>query len=191
MYWFNRVILALMVALACLAGAIAFTGLHDDVQLSDVGIVLGSKVMPDGAPSARLRARLDRAAELYRQGVFKHVIVSGGTGVEGFSEALVMADYLVRRRGVPRLAILVDEHGDDTEATARNSAAVMRAHGFGSALVVTQYFHIARCRYALRHAGIEEVHSAHAYYFEPRDAYSTLRELVALPVYWIRGLRQR
>ncbi|WP_229217429.1 YdcF family protein [Massilia forsythiae] len=189
--WIARSALALLVALACAAGAIVLAGLRDDVQVSDVGIVLGSKVMPDGAPSDRLRARLDRAAGLYRQGMFKHVIVSGGTGVEGFSEARVMADYLVERRAVPRAAILVDEHGDTTEATARNSAAIMRVHGFDSAMVITQYFHIARCRYALRHAGIQEVHAAHAVYVEPRDAYSTLRELIALPVYWIRDLRRR
>jgi vancomycin permeability regulator SanA len=180
------IILAIMVLLMGIA-AIGIDGLRDDLQVSDVGVVLGSKVMLDGTPSPRLRARLDRAAELYRQGAFKHVIVSGGTGVEGYSEARVMADYLAQQ-AVPRAAILLDEHGDNTEATARNSAALMRVHGFHSALVVTQYFHITRCRLALRHAGIATVRSAHARYFEARDFYSTARELVALPAYWFSTL---
>src|SRR5215467_2759687 len=34
-----------------------------------------------------LRARLDKADELFQQGMFKYVIVSGGTGKEGRSEA--------------------------------------------------------------------------------------------------------
>jgi vancomycin permeability regulator SanA len=170
--------------------AIAADGLRDDIQVSDAGVVLGSKVMPDGAPSDRLRARLDKAAELYRQGLFKHIIVSGGTGVEGFSEGRVMAAYLVARQSIPAPAILVDEYGDTTEATARNSAAILKAHGFTSALVVTQFFHITRSRYALQRAGIDTVYSAHASYFEARDVYSLAREVIALPVYWIATARQ-
>jgi vancomycin permeability regulator SanA len=176
---------ALVIALVLISiGILVLDGLRDDVQASDVGIVLGSKVMPDGNPSDRLRARLDRAGELYGQGLFKQVIVSGGTGVEGYSEAQVMADYLAGRWHVPRAAILLDEHGDNTEATAQNSAAIMKAHGLTSALIVTQYFHITRTRYALRHAGVLTIHTAHARYFEARDLYSIGRELVAVPVYW-------
>lgn len=178
----------LMLALMVLGVAgIVLNGLHDDVQVCDVGVVLGSKVMPDGSPSDRLLARLDRAAELYRQGMFKHVIVSGGTGEEGFSEAHVMADYLAGQRGVPREVILLDEHGDNTAATAKNSAAIMKAQGLNSALVITQYFHITRSRYALQHAGIKTVRAAYAHYFEARDIYSTVRELIALPTYWLEN----
>lgn len=176
----------LIVALVLMGvGGILIDGLRDHVQASDAGVVLGSKVMPDGTPSNRLRARLDRAAELYRQGMFKRIIVSGGTGVEGFSEAKVMAEYLAGQWAVPRTAILLDEHGDDTEATARNSATIMKTLGLKSALVVTQYFHVTRTRYALHRAGIATVRTAHAHYFEARDLYSTARELVALPAYWL------
>lgn len=173
------------------ASALLFAGLHDDVQRSDVGIVLGSKVLTDGTPSKRLQARLDRAGELYRQGMFAHVIVSGGTGVEGFSEAKVMAAYLSARHAVPAAAIILDEQGVDTEATARNSAAIMRAQGFSSALVVTQYFHVPRSRYALRRAGVQVVHASHARYADARDVYSTAREMVALPAYWLRDIGKR
>lgn len=176
----------IVLALLGSSAAIVFDGLHDDTQVSDVGVVPGSQVMPDGRPSDRLRARLDKAVELYRQGMFKHVIVSGGTGKEGFSEAQVMADYLASQQQVPREAIILDEHGDTTQDTARNSAAIMRERGFSSALVVTQYFHVTRSRYALHRAGIVAVHAAHPRYFEPRDLYSIARELVALPAYWLR-----
>ncbi|TWI63431.1 vancomycin permeability regulator SanA [Pseudoduganella lurida] len=176
----------ILLLLAC-AAAIAADGLRDDARASDVGVVLGSKVMPDGTPSGRLQARLDRAAELYRQGLVRHIIVSGGTGKEGFSEARVMADYLAGRQAIPRAAILLDEAGNTTEATARNSAALMKAHGYTSAIVVTQFFHITRSRYALQRAGAATVHGAHARYAEARDAYSLARELVALPAYWLEA----
>jgi len=37
---------------------------------------------------------------------------------------------------------------------AKNSAAIMQQRGLTSAVVVTQYFHITRARYALRRAGV-------------------------------------
>jgi vancomycin permeability regulator SanA len=179
--------LSLLLALLGSSAGIVLDGLRDDVQVSEVGVVLGSKVMPDGRPSKRLQARLDRATELYRQGMFKQVIVSGGTGVEGFSEARVMAGYLVDQRQVPRGSIILDEHGDTTEATARNSAAIMKARGLTSALIVTQYFHVTRSRYVFHRAGIATIRTAHAHFFEARDLYSTARELVALPTYWLNS----
>lgn len=172
-------------ALLLLAGAgISMAGMHDDLHHSDVAVVLGSKVELSGLPSPRLAARLDRSASLYAEGVFKRIIVSGGTGVEGFDEAAVMRDYLVRK-GVPRGAIIVDSLGATTEASARNCASLMKLHGFHSVTIVTQYFHVPRTRLALQANGIAGIHSAHARYFELRDMYSIAREVAALPVYWL------
>lgn len=172
-----------LIVLVVLAVALVADGLIDNVETSDVAIVLGSQVMPDGGPSPRLRARLDRAAELYQRGFVKHVIVSGGTGQEGYSEARVMADYLAMQKAVPRELIVLDETGSNTRATARNSAALMAERSMRSAVVVTQYFHITRSRWALKRAGIQVITAAHARFFEMRDIYSIAREVFALPVY--------
>lgn len=176
--------------LLAVSAALVCDGLYDNASASDVGIVLGSKVMPDGTPSNRLRARLDRAADLYAQGFFKHVIVSGGTGLEGVSEARVMANYLVGQRKIPADAIILDEHGYTTRLTAQNSATLMHSHGFETAVVVTQYFHITRSRLALHQAGVVRVTSAHPSYFELRDLYSIARETVGVPAYWAASLFQ-
>lgn len=171
-----------------LAGAsISAAGMADDLRPSDVGVVLGSKVELNGQPSARLAARLDRSVSLYTAGVFRHIIVSGGTGVEGFDETAVMRDYLVGK-GVPVAAILVDSVGATTEATAKNCASLMAAHGFKRVTVVTQYFHVPRTRLALQRYGVSSIGSAHAPYVELRDLYSIVREVAALPAYWLKGL---
>ncbi len=173
-------------AVLLLAGVgISAAGLTDDFGPSDVGIVLGSKVELSGQPSDRLAARLDRGASLYTEGIVKHLIVSGGTGVEGFDEAAVMRDYLLRK-GVPGKAIIVDSGGATTEASARNCASLMQAHGFKSVTIVTQYFHVPRTRMALRANGVKRIRSAHAHYFELRDLYSIAREVAAVPVYWLQ-----
>jgi vancomycin permeability regulator SanA len=169
-----------------LAGAaISADGLRDDLRPTDVGIVLGSKVELTGQPSARLKARLERGAALYRDGVLRRLIVSGGTGIEGYDEAAVMRDYLLAR-GIPAAAILVDSGGVTTEASARNCAALMATHGFRSVTIITQYFHIPRTRLALRRHGVSATGSAHAEFAEWRDLYSIAREVAALPAYWLQ-----
>ena len=167
------------------AGLIVADGLRDDIRPADVAIVLGNTVESDGRPSARLRARLDKAAELYRGGLFRHVIVSGGVGVEGFDEAEVMKAYLVGQ-GVPEGSIIADGGGLTTSLTARNAARVMRDRGWRSALVISQYFHVPRARLAVESRGVRPVYSAHAEYFEWRDVYSVAREVVGYGAYLVR-----
>lgn len=179
-------LLSLIAAGALATAVLVIDGLTDNIAKCDVAIVLGSKVELDGTPSARLKARLDRAADLYADGLFPWIIVSGGTGKEGFDEAAVMSAYLVSR-GVPQTAILADPQGVNTQATAVNSAALMKAHDLKSAMAVTQYFHIPRTRMTLKTAGIEPVYTAHAKHFELRDLYSTPREVVGYAVYWLRS----
>jgi len=167
------------------AVALVFSGLHDNIGRADVALVLGNKVELDGTPSTGLRARLDRTVELYRADCFPLVVVSGGTGWEGFDEAVVMRDYLVAH-GVPRASVIVDSKGDTTYASARNTAEIVRGRKITSVFVVTQYFHVPRARLALKRFGIATVYSAHARCFEWRDIYSVPRELVGYCQYSFR-----
>lgn len=169
--------------IAC--AAIALSGLNDRLGRADVAVILGNKVEDDGRASTRLAVRLDEAVALYRQGWFRHVIVSGAVGPNGYDEPRVMKAYLVRR-GVPAEAVIMDSKGANTRLTAENSALIMKAHGFRSALVVSQYFHIPRCRLAFAQAGIAPVYGAHARFFSPRDLYSIPREVAGYAVYWLR-----
>lgn len=170
-----------LAGLACGASAVvalAVGGLTDRIGPADLAIVPGNQVTPDGRPSPRLKARLDRAKALYDEGWFPLILVSGGTGREGYPEGTAMKEYLVRE-GVPAGAILVDDEGVDTMATARNGARILRERGLRNAFVVTQFYHVPRSRLALSKCGVDPVYSAHARYFEFRDLYSTLRELPA------------
>lgn len=183
----GRVLLAGMAAFALAAALIVAGGLRDDAQAADVAVVLGTTANPDGTPSPRLAARLDAAAGLYERRVVRNVIVSGGVGVEGVDESAVIKRYLVGR-GIPAARIVADSLGLTTAATARNAAAIMRRNRWSGAVVVSQYFHVPRCRLALRRAGIAPVYSTHARYFEPRDLYSIAREVVGCPAY-LAGVR--
>ena len=178
--------LPIMLAFTLAAALIVADGLTDDIRAADVAIVPGNTVEKDGRPSARLRARLNQTVALYRQGLFPHVIVSGGVGREGFDEAEVMKQYLIEN-GVPEGSIRVDSGGATTYLTARNAARTMRENGWRSAVVVSQYFHVPRMRLALRRSGVAPVYSAHARYFELRDGYSIAREVIGYGAYLLRA----
>ncbi len=179
--------LAVAAATLLLATAIlVLDGLHDRLGKADLGLVLGSKVEPDGTPSARLRARLDRTVELFQAGYFPLVIASGGAGKEGFDEAAVMRDYLVAH-GVPADRVLVDSSGVTTYASARATARIVRERHLQSVFVISQYFHLPRARLALGRFGIAPVYSAAPRYFEWRDLYSAPRDLIGYVSYSLRS----
>lgn len=168
-----------------LAGAVVAYGLHDDLFPADLIVVLGNTVQTDGTPSPRLKARLDRAAALFRTANAPLILVSGGVGKEGFDESAAMADYLAAA-GVPAAALLRDPEGVNTRATAQNTATILRNLRGESAIVVSQYFHVARSVWLLRQAGVKRVGHAHALYFEIRDLYSLPREMAALTAVFFR-----
>ncbi|QJX48840.1 YdcF family protein [Hymenobacter taeanensis] len=157
-------------------------GLLDTTEPADCLVVLGNTVNADGSLSARLQARLDKALELYKAGVSPLIFVSGGLGKEGHYEGTAMQRYLVAK-GVPSMAIVVDNAGNNTLATARNFARIAHARNLSSALVVTQFFHVTRTKLLLRQQGIATVEGAHAEYVEWRDVYALLREFFAYYAY--------
>jgi vancomycin permeability regulator SanA len=161
-------------------------GLIDEIGNADVAVVLGNTVNADGKPSPRLQARLDKTVELHQKGFFEHIIVSGGVGLEGFDEAVVMRQYLIAHN-VPADKIHLDSEGKTTNLTAKNSAQIMKRNNWQSALIISQYFHLSRTRLAFRNYGIEKVYSAHANYFELRDLYSIVREVFGYFSYLLEG----
>src|SRR5665213_1049418 len=96
----------------------------DHLGKADIALVLGNKVNSDGSLSPRLKARLDTAVSLFQKGYFQKIIVSGGTGKEGFPEGTAMKHYLVTE-GIPDSAILTDDHGVDTQASADNTVSIL------------------------------------------------------------------
>jgi vancomycin permeability regulator SanA len=177
---------AVVAAVLAAVGVLSFVGLVDHVEPADAAIVPGNTVFPDGTPSDRLKGRLDAALALFQAGHCRLVVVSGATGAEGVDESEVMKRYLVER-GVPPERVLQDSQGSNTAATARNVAAVLRERGSTRVLAVSQFFHVPRLRRLLAAEGLTVVGQAHARYFEPRDVYSVLREVVAMGVLLVKG----
>src|SRR5271170_2363376 len=97
-----------------------------------------------------------------------------------------MRDYLAVH-GVPRDAILENNDGYTTWMTAKNTARIMSDRHLKSVLVVSQYFHMARCRLAFERFGVAPVYTSHATFWSVRDFYFMPREAVGYAAYVLRN----
>jgi len=124
-----------------------------DIARTDVAIVLGAGLRPDGTPSTYLRRRLDAAAELYARGTVDVILVSGDNSTTQHDEPTAMRDWLVGL-GVPEDRVVRDFAGLDTHDSC------VRAHqvfGVTDAVVITQDYHLRRALFSCREAGIDVV----------------------------------
>lgn len=176
--WMKKIAFLFLIWFGVHVLIITLDGFIDEKQHVDVAVILGNKVEPDGKPSGRLKSRLEKAVELYREGYFNQIIVSGGVGVEGYDEAEVMKQYLVQK-GIPSDQIITDSMGLNTRATAKNTTEIMGEINDKSVMVITQFYHISRTKLAFHQSGFKEVYSAHSNYLELRDLYSLSREFFA------------
>lgn len=169
-------------------GQILCFGTTDYRDKVDAAVVLGAQVLPNGTPSYSLQERLDTAIGLYNQGLAPMLIMSGGIDVEGTNEAKAMKDYAVSR-GVPESAILLDEYGNNTEASAKNTGRMFGEQGFERVAVVSSFYHMARIKMTYLVNGYDVLTVP-----APIDttnnslAFSTLREVPGWWYYWFSGI---
>ncbi|HET7455346.1 MAG TPA: ElyC/SanA/YdcF family protein [Solirubrobacterales bacterium] len=122
-----------------------------EVPKTEVAIVPGAWVEPDGEMSAMLAARVEQASRLWRAGTVKKVLVSGDHGSWKYDEPDTMRQALVRD-GVPPQDVFEDHAGFDTWATMVRARSIF---GVRHAVVVTQGFHMPRALYLADAAGID------------------------------------
>ncbi|WP_433518394.1 SanA/YdcF family protein [Nonomuraea sp. CA-143628] len=119
------------------------------VPTSQVALVLGAGLF-SGRPSSFLARRLDIAAELYRAGKVKALLLSGDNSRKEYDEPTAMRDYL-RAKGVPDAVMVLDYAGFDTWDSCVRARKVFGAERL---TVVTQVFHLPRAVTLCRTAGL-------------------------------------
>ncbi len=158
---------------------------RDQTQPADCAIVLGAAVWPGERPSATLRARTLRAGRLYRDGLVRHLVLTGGVGDWPPSEAEVMRRILAAQ-GVPESAMLLEEQATTTRESARYCAALLRREGWQTALLVSDPWHLPRSLRLFRREGVRVLacpaFGSPTWTHLDRRLYYTLREAAGLAV---------
>jgi uncharacterized SAM-binding protein YcdF (DUF218 family) len=161
----------------------------DHAAPADVIIVLGCQAWTPAGISPCIRARADHAADLYRRGLARHIIPTGWASAHGPSEAGTLTLVLLAG-GVPRSAIVADDQAQNTIQNIRNSQAIMAAHGWHTAILVTEPYHINRAALIARDAGLPAVASPALDSPDWRDPWSRVwhveRETLSLMLYQVK-----
>jgi uncharacterized SAM-binding protein YcdF (DUF218 family) len=145
--------LAVKITAALMAVAIAYVGItyvqvwqashRDETKAADAIVVFGA-AQYNGQPSPVLRARLDHAADLYRRGVAKLVVVTGGSQPgDRTTEASASAAYL-KRKGIPESALLREVQGRTSWQSLAAAANFLKQRGKTRVVLVSDPFHNAR-----------------------------------------------
>lgn len=127
---------------------------QDERVSADTIVVLGA-AQYNGRPSPVLRARLDHALQLYRLGLAKIIVVTGGIGTgDRVSEATVGHRYL-RQQSVPDSALVVRADGRTTAESMHSVAEWMAERELKRVLLVSDPFHMARLKLEARRVHLE------------------------------------
>jgi vancomycin permeability regulator SanA len=164
-------------------------GKTDYRRSADAAVIFGAAVWPGNIPSQALEDRVRTGIELYRNGTVNALVMSGGPSEQGLQHETEVMRRLALEAGLPGSAIWLDPAGEDTQATVRNTVAMLRARGLRRVLVVSHFYHLPRIHMAYQRAGM-------TVYTVPARAervllklpYYMAREAVALWFYYLRPL---
>jgi vancomycin permeability regulator SanA len=159
-------------------------GLRDFKGQADIAIVLGYEVYSDGTLSPALKGRVDAALSLYRNQQVKKIMVSGGIGESGYPEGDAMRNYLLQQ-GMPAKDIFTDNKGENSYFTAKNFLKLNQTEHFRSAVVVSSFYHVLRCRYIVKKLGFENVYTEHSRVYSGKDIPGLIREFPAYYKYML------
>jgi len=159
---------------------------YDEANLGDkhyqAGIILGAALW-DGQPSPALKERCNMAIHLYQKGQVDRLILSGGLGDNGITEAEGMRQYLVER-GVKNEHLILEDRSTNTKENLRYSAEIVQKHPFKNLVLITHDYHMHRALNYARQAGLDvdaaPVHSEVLFtpYHKARECLALVKQLV-------------
>lgn len=163
-----------------------FFGNTDYRRPADAVVVFGARAYEDGRLSDALEDRVRAACELYRSGLARRIVMSGGPGDGTIHETEAMRRYAIEH-GVRPEDIYLDEHGLNTEATVRNTVHLFRQWQANRVLAVSHFYHLPRIKLAYQRAGFEVCTvPARQKYVLSQLPYSLVRETAAFWVYYLK-----
>jgi uncharacterized SAM-binding protein YcdF (DUF218 family) len=115
----------------------------DEARPADAIVVLGA-AQYSGQPSGVFEARLQHAVDLWKQGLAPYLIVTGGKLPADITTEAATARAFAIAHGVPRDAILGEDHGRDTLESLDGVAAILRTHELHSVVFVSDRTHMLR-----------------------------------------------
>jgi len=163
-----------------------FFGNTDYRRPADAVVVFGARTYADGRLSDALQDRIRTACDIYRAGLAKRLVLSGGRGDGLVTEAEAMRGYALKH-GVRAEDIFIDNLGVNTEATVRDTVPLFQQWHAHRVLAVSHFYHLPRVKLAYQRAGVEVCTvPARQHRFMGQMPFNMAREVAAFWDYYLK-----
>ncbi len=158
-------------------------------NIADVAVVLGAAVWSDNRPSPSLAARVDKAAELFKEGFIKKIQLTGSNAPGEMSESEVALLRLNSENINPDDVWVEASTTSTIEQVRFIKVSLIEGKKLNNILIISDSYHLPRieqiCDFYMVNANV--VSSGLALSFQ-NNLYYKIRESLALLVFWFFGL---
>ena len=150
---------------------------------STVAVVLGAAVWSHNRPSPSLEARLNKAIELFEQGLIGKIQLTGSNAPGELSEARVAFNYLLRK-GIDPEKVWIEE-----ETTSTSEQIHFIKNELKNIILISAPYHLVRVEEICKFYGVKAyAESSDIIMSANSKIYSNFRESIALIIFWLFAL---
>ncbi len=171
------------------SGRLSQKDITSRMNKSDVAVVLGAAVWSDNRPSPSLAFRVDKAAELYDNGMVSKIQLTGGNAPGELSEAEVSLNHVLKK-GVKRSDVWVEKNTTSTiEQITFIKNDLLKNGKINSVTIISDIYHLQRVKEICRFYNINaDAAASNLNLKTDKIIFYQLRECVALLLFWLFAL---
>ena len=191
----TAVVDSVLVIIGLLIFAYLFSILHEEdffykkVKGKNVAVVLGAAVWSHNKPSPSLKARLDKAIELYKDSVVNYIQLTGSNAPGELSEARVAFNYLIKKGINPEQIWIEEKTTSTSEQIHYIKYELIKNKKIKNIILISAPYHLMRAREICDFYNIKVYTAASDIIMSNRSKiYNNIRESVALLAFWLFAL---
>ncbi len=188
---------SVLVMIGLLIFAYLFSSLHEKdlnsfnriTKGNNVAVVLGAAVWSHNRPSPSLKARLDKAMELFKDSVVNYIQLTGSNAPGELSEARVAFNYLIKK-GINPDQIWIEEKTTSTsEQIHFIKSELINRKNIKNIILISAPYHLMRVKEICKFYNIKVYTAASDIIMSTNSKiYSNMRESIALLAFWLFAL---
>ncbi|MFH4415469.1 MAG: YdcF family protein [Neisseriaceae bacterium] len=118
---------------------------HRSLKSADAAIILGAAAWGK-YPSPVLKNRIKHAVELYKKGLVRALVFTGGTPKQGFASEAEVASRWAHRQHIPLSNILQENSSRNTYENLLNTKKITQSRNLSSFILVSDAYHLPRAK---------------------------------------------
>lgn len=155
----------------------------------DAGVVLGAAVWGGNRPSPVLRERINKAFELFKSGMIRYMVVTGGGSPGEMTEAEVSKNELIKK-GIDEKSIIIENKSVSTlEQVTYVYNGLYKKNNWKDIILITDNFHLQRSKQICDFFNINVYTVSTDTPLSTESTFSfSLKESLAIILFWLFGI---